>query len=281
MSVTSAVSGAADHAVHEVAPWLEGLARLGFAAKAVLYMTIGALAAMAALGAGGDRGPDSRGAMAELFGAPYGRVLLGVIALGLFGYAVWRIVEGIKDPEGRGRSAKGIALRLRSVATGLIHLGLAYSAAHFALGNFGRGQGGGGESKDWVARALGTPGGSLLLYAVAGGFIAYGIYQLYCAARSKLAKQLSLGSLSSSARRWVVGASRFGIASRAVVFGMIGVLLGRAAMNRNAAEAGGIGESMRSLVELGKWPFVTISLGLIAYGIYQGINARYRRIDVG
>lgn len=279
MTVTSSVSSAADNAVHEAGPWIVRLARVGFLAKALLYITIGALAALAAFNLGGKSGTDSRGAMAELMNKPFGRVLLGVIALGLFGYAVWRIVEAIKDPERRGRNAKGIALRLKSFATGLVHLGLAYSAAHFAVKGFGSGNSR-NEAKAWTARALETPGGLFALYAVAAAFIGYGLYQLYKAAKSKLAKQLSLGSLTGPSRNWVILTSRFGIAARGIVFGMIGVMLARATMHRNPSEAGGPAESMRELTAFGHWPFVAIAVGLIAYGVYQVINAKYRRIYV-
>src|SRR5690348_327400 len=90
--------------------WIERFARVGYAAKAVLYATIGGLAARAAVGASG-RSTDTRGAMATVLQAPFGRVLLLVIALGLVGYAAWRILETVADPERRGRDLKGLALR--------------------------------------------------------------------------------------------------------------------------------------------------------------------------
>nr|MBA3556337.1 DUF1206 domain-containing protein [Gemmatimonadales bacterium] len=55
----------------DVAPWIERLARVGYAAKALLYATVGILAAQAALGRGG-RTTDTRGALREVLGAPYG-----------------------------------------------------------------------------------------------------------------------------------------------------------------------------------------------------------------
>lgn len=263
----------------DVAPWIEKLARVGFAAKGVLYVTLGVLTTLAALGMGGSSGTDSRGAMRTLLDKPFGRPLLAVIALGLVGYAVWRIIEGIKDPEHRGSNAKGIALRVGFVGRGIIHLGLAYTAASLAL--WQRDASGGGQgAKHWTAKVLDWPGGQYLLWAVALGLGAYGIYQLYKAAKAKLNKRLQLGRLTEGSRRFVIGVSRFGIAARGVVFGMIGVLLARAASAEDATQAGGVGESLRALGrELGKWPFLAVAVGLIAYGIYEFINAKYRRIE--
>jgi Domain of Unknown Function (DUF1206) len=65
-----------------------------------------------------------------------------------------------------------------------------------------------------------------------------------------------------------------------VVFCSIGVLLARAAARHNAAEAGGIRQSLRTIAGYGRWPFVLVSLGLVAYGVYELVNARYRRINV-
>ncbi|MBA3821295.1 MAG: DUF1206 domain-containing protein [Deltaproteobacteria bacterium] len=265
-------------ASHEVAPWIERLARIGFAAKGVLYLTVGALATSAALGNGGRTDADSHGAMDRLIDAPFGRPLLGLIAFGLLGYAVWRIIQAIKDPEHRGTDAKGIAMRLGFFARGVIHLGLAGTAASLALWQ----SGGGGNSdraREGAAEALKLPGGVYLLYAIAAAFAGYGVYQLYKAAKSKLGKQLELGRLAHGTRRVVIGVSRFGIAARGIVFGTVGVLLYRAASQGNAKEAGGMGESMQTLGQLGKWPFLAIALGLAAYGVYELINARYRRID--
>lgn len=266
-------------AANNVAPWIERLARVGFVAKGVLYLTIGALAARAAVGGGGKSANDSRGAMGDLLATQLGRPLLAVIALGLFGYALWRIIEGITDPEHRGHDPKGVAVRLGLVGNGLVHVALGYTAASLALWQRGGG-GQGAQAKHWTARALEVPGGVYLVWAGAAGFVGYGIYQLYRAWSSRLDEQLRIGALHPSARRAVVAISRFGIAARAVVFGTIGMLFARAAMHENPGEAGGIRDSMRELVTLGTWPFFVIALGLGAYGIYQLVVARYRWIDV-
>jgi len=161
----------ADVAADEVAPWIERLARVGFVAKGILYGTIGALAVATALYAGGKAGTDSHGALTWLYSVPFGRPLLGLLAIGLAGYAVWRVVQGIHDPENRGRSAKGIAVRAGFVARGLAHFALAGTAVSLALWRDGGGENG-EKAKHWTARALETPGGVYVLYAVAGAFLA-------------------------------------------------------------------------------------------------------------
>lgn len=279
----SAISGAADDAVHEVAPWIEKLARLGFIAKALLYITIGGLAAAAALDlghyVGGKQGAQGqRGAMGALLYAPFGRALLVIIAIGLFGYAAWRFVEAIKNPEGR-RGAKGAAKRIHGVALGVIQVALGASALKVALGHREAANDGQATSH-WTARALQSEGGRIALWIIAAAFVGYGGYEIYKAVKAKLNKKLSLGRLSYSTRKWLVGISRFGIAARGIVFGMTGVLIARAIQQHNPQKVKGIKGSLGQLVEFGKWPFAIIAFGLIAYGVYQIINAKYRRIDV-
>ena len=108
----------------------------------------------------------------------------------------------------------------------------------------------------------------------------YGVYQIYKGVKAKLDKRLTLGRMSYRARHALVAVSRFGIAARGVVFGAVGLLIMRAAQQHDPNEAGGIREALRELIALGQWPFVAISVGLIAYGVYQLIEARYRRIHV-
>jgi hypothetical protein len=259
---------------HQAAPWVALLARLGLVAKGVLYMMIGALAALAALGHGGKADADKHDAMTTLIRAPFGRALIAAIAVGLAGYALWKFLEGILDPEHRGT-----VKRIASVGLGIFTAALTYSAAMLAFANRDTGSGG-DKSEHWTARALALPYGVYLLWAVAGGLVIYGLYQLACAIRAKLEDNLDLTRLSRGAYRVVVGVSRFGIAARGVVFCTIGILLGRAAERHDPQAAGGLRDSLRELIALGRWPFVTIALGLAAYGIYELVNARYRRIRV-
>ena len=69
---------------------LELVARWGYGARGVVYCLVGSLALLAAIGAGGQTG-GSRGALVSLVGRPFGRTLLVIIALGLVGFAVWRV----------------------------------------------------------------------------------------------------------------------------------------------------------------------------------------------
>jgi hypothetical protein len=261
----------------DAAPWVEWLARVGYAAKALLYITVGVLAAQAGLGPGG-RTTDTDGALQVMYGIRLGRIVLLVIAAGLLGYALWRLVEAILDPEGRGTRLKGIALRIGSAARGVFHAGLGIAALRLAFGDLSGSET--GHPRYWTERAFGLPGGQLVVWLAAFGIIGYGVYQLYRAYAPKLGRQLQLWRVPEDAVGLVVGVSRFGIAARGVVFCLIGFFLTQAAALHDAGQAGGVRESLGAIANFGRWPFVAVALGLVAYGVYQLVNARYRLIRV-
>jgi hypothetical protein len=267
-----------DVTVDDVAPWITRLARLGYAAKAVLYTLVGVLAFGVGRGTGG-RTTGSRGALVTILSAPFGRILLALIAAGLVGYAVWRVVEGITDPDRRGSDLKGLALRGSFIGRGLLHGLLGISAARVALSGVSS-EDDGQTAERWSARLLEAPGGETLLMGVGLALIGFALYQLYRAVTAKISRRIDLSAMTPAGARWAVVVSRFGIAARGIIFGLMGAAVFRAARQHDASEAGGTGESLQAIAQLGRWPLMLIALGLIAYGGYELINARYRRIRI-
>lgn len=269
-----------DHApieMRDVAPWVERMARVGYTAKGLLYIAMGILAAQVAFGMGG-RTIDTEGALLLVHDMTFGRLLLLVASGGLFGYALWRIVEALMDPDGRGDGPKGLALRAGFAARGLLHGALGIAALRLATRE--RAAASPDRARSWTAVVLDMPAGELLVWLGAATVAGYGLYQLYRSYATKLGRQLDLSRLSGQIRAWVVAVCRFGIAARGIVFCSIAWFAARAAALHDAGQVGGIRESLALLARLGQWPFALVALGLIAYGVYELVNARYRRIRV-
>lgn len=264
-------------AAREAAPWVEKLARMGYGAKGIVYLIIGGIAARAAFGSG-ERVEGSRGALRTILEQPFGKLLLGLVALGLAGYALWRFVQAGLDPEHKGTDGGGVAKRAGYAISGVIHAGLALAALRMVAG---RGGGGGDRTDDWTATLMRQPMGRWLVAAVGLGIIGYGLYALYRAYAVKLSKQLDLSRMSPTAREWAVRSGRAGIAARGVVFAVMGFFLLLAALRSNPAEARGLDGALRALQEqaYGPWLLGLVALGLVGYGIYQLVEARYRRIQ--
>jgi len=266
----------AREAIAPAAPWIEWFARVGYAAKALLYTVVGVLALQSALGNGGET-TGSRGALTTLVRQDFGTLILVVIAAGLFGYAAWRIIEAILDPEHRGTSAKGLALRTSFAVRGIVHAALGLQAVRLATGT-ARGRGHAVEA--WTARLLDAPFGRWLVVGVGLAVGGYGIYQLYRAWVAKLSRQLDLASLSREAGSWLLHVCRCGIAARGVVFGICGWYLVRAGVAHDATAAADTGEALGVIAHqrFGDVLLAIVAVGLIAYGAYEIVQARYRVI---
>lgn len=265
-------------------PWVEPLARFGYAAKGLVYITIGLLSAQAAAGAGG-RTTDTEGALYSLMTQPFGQVLLGIVAIGLAGYALWRIVQALLDPLHANEEvdAKRIVQRLGYAFSGLAYGGLAITAVKLILGTASAASGDGDSSnapQDWTALLLAQPFGRWLVGLGGLLIIGLGLSYLYQSYKLDFRDEFKLDEMSTTERRWARRLGRFGIASRGVVFGVIGIFLIVAAWKFDASEAIGLGGALQALSEqpFGSWLLGTVAFGLIAYGIYSILEARYRRI---
>jgi len=258
------------------------MARLGYAAKGMVYGAIGLLTATAGLRRGGTAA-DRGDALRFIGRQPFGRFVLLLIALGLAGYAAWRLLSAVNDSEGAGSDLKGIATRIGSFVRGLFYGSFTYVVYRLANHQGDGGHSSESSSRHWTARALDRPFGRWAVLAAGLILIGYGVYQFVRAVRGKLSRHLDFVSLPAHRKRLLTRVSCFGIGARAVIFAVIGFSLIRAAQHRSAADAHGSSGALRQLaaLPLGGWVLAVMGLGLVAYGIYAFINARYRRIRVG
>jgi hypothetical protein len=265
---------------HKARPWVGRLARLGYATKGVVYTVIGLIAALAAL-RGGGRTADTRGALEEIVRQPYGRVMLIVVAVGLAGYALWRLTQGVFDTEDKGKEWGGLAVRAGYACIGFVYFGLGYSAVRLILGG-DAGDSSDEKSKAWSATFMSLPFGRLLVGLGGLGFVGFGLWQCYKAFKRKFKKKLKRGEMGEGADEFITRAGQFGLASRGVVFGVVGVFLVQAALRARPHEARGLGGALHALEEqsYGPWILGVVALGLVAYGLLMFSLALYRRIDV-
>jgi hypothetical protein len=267
-------SSTAARAVRNGSSLLVRLGRLGYVAKGIVYIVIGILATEAALGVGG-RSTDSRGALQAIGDKPFGKIALVIVMIGLFGYAAWRLTSAITDAERRGDAPSSIAMRIADAGRGLAYGWLGVWTLRYLTSDGSRR---GNQARGWTDRVLDLPAGRWMVIAIGLGIIGYAGYQLYRAATGGFLKRLDFGSSSATAKRWVERSGRFGIAARAVVFGIIGVLVARAGWTYDPSKAGGIRESLNVLAvqPLGRVLFGVVAIGLIAFGLFELATARYR-----
>lgn len=273
-------SAKAKELAHKARPWVDKLARLGYATKGLVYTIIGVIAALAALRGGGETA-DSRGALEEIVRQPYGRVMLIAVAAGLACYALWRLTQAVMDTEDKGSEWKGLAVRAGYACIGFAYFGLGYSAVSLVLGG-DAGDSSDEKSKAWSATFMVLPFGRLLIGLAGLGFIGFGLWQCYKAYKKKFRKEMKRGEMGEGADKLITGVGQFGFVARGVVFGVVGVFLIQAALRARAHEARGLGGALHALEEqpAGPWVLGVVALGLVAYGLLMFALALYRRIDV-
>lgn len=258
-------------------PWTERLARIGYAAKGVVYIVVGALAVLTALGFGGEA-KGTQGAMRSIARQPFGTVMLSIVAFGLVAYVIWRWVQAITDADDKGTKAKGIALRIGYAGSGIIYAGLALSAARIVFG--ARDDGEPSAAKSWTASVMELPFGNWLVVLAGLGVIGYGLYQCYKGYKAKFRKRLKEDEMSERGIKWAARCGRIGFIARGIVFLIVGGFLIEAALRYDSSQAEGLDGVLQSLVQqsFGPWLLGGVALGLVAYGLYMLIEARYRRI---
>ena len=257
-------------------PWTEKLARAGFVAKGLVYVTIGGLAFLAATGDGGET-TDTRGAISKIATYPFGQILLGFLAVGLIGYAAWRIIQGIADTEHEGRGFKALIKRGSAMVSGLIHLGLAVFAAKILIGARAEN---GNEAAGWTAWLMQQPFGIWLVMIAGLVAIGAGVHQFYFGLQEKFRERLHVARMSNQELKWTERAGKLGHMARGIVFGVIGCLLLVAASQHDPNQAQGLDGALDTLARQPYGPVLLggVAVGLLAYGLYMLVEARYRKI---
>lgn len=279
-----AAVGTADREAHAVArqqrPWLVWLSRAGYAARGVVYLLVGVLAAQTAFGRSGDT-TDTQGALEHILRAPSGGILLGLVAVGLVGYAVWCGLAAALDAEHQGTSARGLVERAGYAVTGVLYAGLALTAIGLIMGT--RGQTNGDQStQDRTAWLLSQPFGPWLVGAVGVIVLCVAVAHVHQGLSAKFSQSDEMSQMGARQRTWLVNVGRVGYAAHGVALGLVSVFLLVAAAQSRPDQARGLGGALAALLQQPFGPLLLAALGagLAAYGAFSLVEARYRRIDV-
>jgi hypothetical protein len=256
--------------------WVEVAGRAGLVAKGASYGLIGVLALQVALGQRGSTS-DRQGVLRQLATESWGPVALVALAVGFAGYALWRYYDAAFDRSGHGSDAKGLAVRAKAFGIGALYTASAVAAASLLVSTSSAAK---GDEKQETARVLEWPAGRWLVLLVAAGFAGAGLYNVFRAATRKFRERLSRERMHGRVERWAVASGVVGHLARGVVFGLVGVFLGKAAIEYDPREAIGVDGALAKLLAQPFGPVLlgAVTAGLVAYAVYCLVEARYRRI---
>lgn len=247
-------------------------ARAGLTARGVVYLLIGVLALLVAFG--GHAHVDQKGALQQVLAKPFGGFLVGAMAVGFAAYAIWRLSEAAFGVTGEGRKALP---RLQSLVRGLVYAGLAVVAVGLLLGSRKPQS---AQSRELTATVMQQPGGRWLVGLVGAGIAITGLVLAWEGLRAKFMKYFPEGQLSPGVRAAALVLGRIGNVGRGLVFALVGSLVIAAAVTYDPAKAGGLDAALKTLRDrpYGGFLLALAAAGLIAFGIYGLIEARYRRV---
>lgn len=248
------------------------LAQLGYSARGVIYLVIGGLAVMTAMGEGNGETTGSKGAITTILEQPFGNIMLTILVIGLAGYVLWRLVQAIKDTDHHGQSGKGLAIRGGLLVSAITHTALAIWTVQLMLGDSSDS---GSGNQSWLST---TPG--LIILGIAGvAVIGAGIAHIIKGWSARFEKYMDI---PHDKQQWAKPLCQFGLIARGVVFCMIGVFLIRSAMRTGSGDIEGTEEALNTLASsaYGPWLLGIVAAGLVAFGIYGFLEAMYRRINM-
>jgi hypothetical protein len=251
----------------------------GWAAKGVVYVALAWLVLQLARGPSASS-TDTTGALELIDAGAGGSLALYVLAVGLVAYALGRILE-VTTLATSDMDAKEKA---QAVVVSIVYLALAATAVTVAgrAGSGGGGSGGGGGEQRGTAVLLDLPAGRLLVGLLGLAGLALGAYSAYKGVTEGFLPTLRTGEMSPTVRTW---STRLGVAAyvtRGLIFGLIGWFLLQAAITYDADEAVGLDGALRRVADAG-WGralLAAIAAGLLAYGLFCWLEARYRKVGV-
>ena len=252
---------------------MKWFARLGYGARGLIYVIIGGLAVMSAIGVGGGT-VDSRGAIQKLMQQPLGQTMLVVLIVGLLGYVSWRLIQATKDTDQHGTSVKGLAVRGGLLVSAITHALLAFYTTTLLGAPGGTSNSGSDSAQGFISSTPGQIVLALVGLAVSGAGAAH-IVKGY---KAGFEKYMDIPPRQMS---WARPLCQFGLIARGIVWLMIGWFLIQSALKARAGDIAGMGEALNTLASspYGDWLLGIIALGLLAFGIYSFLEAAYRRIN--
>jgi Domain of Unknown Function (DUF1206) len=256
-------------------PLFEALARAGYAARGLLYAVIGLLAVRLANGVAAPR-PNQQGAMQQILHQRFGHGLLVLTAIGLGGYALWRLGQALvgHTPEYGEHSALD---RIGAAGSCVAYAGFCFLAITVLQGSGGNSS---AQPKKTASGVLGWPAGRELVAAAGVLFLGIAVYQAYLGLSRKFLEYSKTGQMSEGVLKAFTAIGVTGLVARAVAFALIGLFTLKAARDYTPKDAVGIDGALARLLQhaYGTTALIVVACGLIAFGAYSLADARYRRI---
>lgn len=249
----------------------ETLARWGLGARGLIYIVMGLLTLSVARGSHEE--VNQSGALREVAHQPFGTVLVALLAIGFLCYALWRFSEALLGVTGDPGSTFA---RVVSAVRGLVYTFLAFTAFAVLRGGAPSGS---EQQSGYAAEVMSHTGGRWIVGVAGVALVALGIYLVVEGLQRKFMRYFPQSQLDEKKRSTIQTVGVIGNVARGGVFAGAGALVVASAWTYDPDKAAGIDATVKLLQEKGlTWLLIIASAGLVAFGIYGLLEARYRRV---
>ncbi len=258
---------------------LEAMSRIGFAANGFVYVSVGILMLAAAIGMRGQA-VDPNGVLYVLAQQPFGRLWLILIGAGLWAFVGWRGLQAVFDADREGSDLNGMAVRTTQAFSGLAYAILA-SGVFELLDEVGPGMGAEqlAENQEKAATLLGLPFGGVALILIGLAIAGVGVGNIVMGIVNDFAARLAC---SKTVCRWVLPLARIGYVARGLAYLPLALFVTLAGWRAQASQVETFGTALQALERQPGGPQLLglTAVGLIAFGAYAFVEARFRRVRV-
>ncbi len=274
MAVAGHSGGKVERAVAKVHPWLEWMARFGYVAKGFVYMVIGGLALWAAVNhhqiSPSDQTTNQKGVLNYLGEQPFGQAILIATGVGLAGYALWRLISTIFNPDDQS-----VWKRIGYAASGIGYGYLAFLAIQASQGQHLN-----ADDHATANSLMHQPFGRFLMIAAGIVMLAFAIGQLWIAATTGFKSVFKLNEMPRSHAVAAIWLGRIGLTARSALFGLVGGFMLAGGLAQSVQKAGGFNRAFRTVQSSpgGDVLLGVLCLGLLCYGVFMLFEAAYRHI---
>lgn len=259
----------------------------GYFTKGIVYVLLGTLTFMAAFDLGGD--VSSRDQVIDfLLNLPFGNILVGLTAIGLLAYTLWRIYQGFFLPKinGNEKRVKNTLTRFRYFYSSAFYGFIAYSFARPLISNlteddtFEEIAEDNGSEKAALWELLTTNFGKAIIWSIAIILAAQAIWQFNLAIKANFMKKIDKDPKLDEEYYFIKRAGRYGHTARGVVFGILSFFMVQVIIQHNANAYRGTEGALQYLLSFSYGSFLlgTVALGLMGYGIFNIMVARHANV---
>ncbi len=271
------VEDAADVAAEDVAehPAFEAVARGGFVTSGLVHILIGVIALRITFG-GSSQDADQGGALQTVASAPGGNILLWIGGLAMAALVIWHVAEAWLGARWRRGARERVRHIARTLGKAAVYGVLAVTVLRFAAGGSSDS---GEQTSELTAGLMGSVPGRIGIVVVGLVVIGVGCFHVYHGASRGFEEQLRVPR-GHGAAGTVIITGVLGFIAKGIALVGVGLMFGWAALGADPEKATGLDGALKGMVVLpaGGVLLGVVGAGLILYGLYSVLRARYARM---